>query len=76
MRQSTQASPQRQIETMSNVAVMSILLNIALVPLAGALGAAIASAVCLATMNLIAAYLVWSRLGIWTIPFVWIKGYA
>ena len=55
----------------ASIAVMSILLNIALVPLAGALGAAIATAVCLSFMNLIAAFLVWSRLGIWTIPFVW-----
>jgi O-antigen/teichoic acid export membrane protein len=51
------------------IAILSVLLNVILVPFWGALGAAIATAVCLATMNLIAVFLVWSRLGIWTIPW-------
>lgn len=56
------------------IAVMGILLNVILVPPLGALGAAIATAVCLATMNLISVFLVWSRLDVWTLPFAWRKG--
>lgn len=52
------------------IAVMSIALNVVLVPLVGPLGAAIATAVCLSAMNLIAAFLVWSQLGIWPIPWL------
>ncbi|MFP3868985.1 MAG: oligosaccharide flippase family protein [Desulfobacteraceae bacterium] len=52
------------------MALLNVLLNVALVPAWGALGAALATAVCLALTNLIAAYLVWSRLGIWTIPWL------
>lgn len=52
------------------IAVLSILFNVTLVPLAGPLGAAIATAVCLASMNLISAKLVWSRLGIRTILWI------
>ena len=58
------------------IAVMSILMNVILVPIAGALGAAIATAVCMSVSNLIAAYLAWSRLGVWVIPFVWRKSHA
>jgi len=46
------------------VAVLSVVLNAALVPLYGAFGAVIATAVCLASQNLIAMYMVNSRLGI------------
>ena len=48
----------------SFVAVLSVVLNAALVPLYGAFGAVIATAVCLASQNLIAMYMVNSRLGI------------
>lgn len=53
------------------VAIMNIMLNFILVPLAGALGAAIATAICISSINLIATYFVWSRLKIWIIPFVY-----
>lgn len=46
------------------VAVMSVVLNAVLIPLYGAFGAAIATAVCLASQNMIATYVVSSRLGI------------
>uniref|UniRef100_B3EM06 Polysaccharide biosynthesis protein n=1 Tax=Chlorobium phaeobacteroides (strain BS1) TaxID=331678 RepID=B3EM06_CHLPB len=51
------------------VAVLSVVLNAALVPLYGAFGAAIATAVCLALQNMIAAYMVSSRLGINTLSW-------
>lgn len=51
-------------------AVMSVILNAVLVPFAGVLGAAIATAVSLSSMNLVAVYLVWYRLRIWTIPWI------
>ncbi len=46
------------------VAVMSVVLNALFVPIYGPFGAVIATAVCLASQNLIAAYMVRSRLGI------------
>lgn len=52
------------------IVVLSILLNVVLVPLAGAIGAAIAEATCLVAKRLIAVYLVWTRLGIQPIPWV------
>ncbi len=60
----------------TSVALANILLNIILIPLAGPLGAAIANATCLASMNLISAYFVWSRLRIITIPFIGSKTHA
>ena len=51
------------------IAILSIILNVLLVPWMGAVGAAIATAICLSIMNLISVYFVWSRLGILTIPF-------
>lgn len=50
------------------IAVLNIILNVTLVPFAGAMGAAIANAVSLSAMNLIGAYLVWTRMKIWTLP--------
>ena len=50
-------------------ALLNVALNLALIPSTGMLGAAIATAVSLAVLNLISVYLVWSRLRIWTIPF-------
>lgn len=51
------------------VAVISVVLNTFLVPLYGPFGAAIATAVCLSSQNLIAAYMVNSRLGINTMSW-------
>ena len=56
--------------------VLSLLLNGLLVPRLGVLGAAIATAVTLATQNVIAAILVWRKLGVMTIPFVTAKSRA
>lgn len=46
------------------VAVMSVVLNTVFVPIYGLFGAVVATAICLASQNLIAAYMVNSRLGI------------
>jgi O-antigen/teichoic acid export membrane protein len=54
-------------------ALISVALNIVLVPSMGATGAAIATAVIAALQNLIAATAVWRKLGIMTIPFLWPK---
>jgi len=51
-------------------ALINIVLHIILVPLAGVLGAAIASTLSLIMMNVFLAYFVWLRLNIWTIPFL------
>ena len=51
------------------VAVMSVVLNTVFVSIYGPFGAAIATAVCLASQNLIAAYMVSSCLGINTISW-------
>ena len=51
------------------IAAMSILLNAVLVPIYGALGAVIATAVCLSLQNLIAAHMVSSCLGINTLSW-------
>jgi len=48
--------------------VIQVLICVCLIPLLGMLGAAIATALALAGMNLAAAYMVWKRLGIKTIP--------
>jgi O-antigen/teichoic acid export membrane protein len=50
-------------------AVANVVLNVTLIPLYGVVGAAIATAISLAGLNLMAAYLVWKHLHIWTIPF-------
>ncbi len=50
------------------VAILLIILNCLLVPSLGSLGAAISTAVCMATINIGAFYLVWKHLGIWTLP--------
>jgi O-antigen/teichoic acid export membrane protein len=50
------------------VGILTVALNLILVPAFGAVGAAIATAVSMATLNLGAFYLVWKKLGIWTIP--------
>lgn len=50
------------------VAGLSLILNVLLIEKFGALGAALSTAICLATQNLIAAWFVYNRLGICTIP--------
>jgi O-antigen/teichoic acid export membrane protein len=50
--------------------VAQVALCAALIPWAGALGAAAASAAATACINLFAAHVVWKRLGIITIPFL------
>ncbi|UZJ41948.1 flippase [Prosthecochloris sp. SCSIO W1101] len=55
---------------MAFVAVMSVVLSAILIPIYGAFGAVIVIAVCLSLQNLIAAYMVSSRLGINAIPFL------
>ncbi|UZJ38141.1 flippase [Prosthecochloris sp. SCSIO W1103] len=52
------------------IAIISIVLNVVLDPLYGALGAVVATAVPLAVQNLIAAYLVNYRLGIKTVSWL------
>ena len=52
-------------------ALISIGLNLVLIPMLGIIGAAIATASTLALQNLIAAFLVWRKLGILTIPVLW-----
>jgi O-antigen/teichoic acid export membrane protein len=49
-------------------AIVNIVANVLLIPRFGINGAAVASAITLISQNLIAAALVWRRLGIWTIP--------
>ncbi len=49
-------------------AVLYVALSVALIPWAGPVGAAVATAIGVAALNLSAAYLVWRRLGILTIP--------
>ena len=51
-------------------AALNLALNFTLVPVAGAMGAAIATAISLATLNLVATYYVWLRLGIVMIPLI------
>ncbi len=52
------------------MAVFAVILNLILVPLLGVLGAAIASAISMAMINLISLYLVWKSLKIITIPYL------
>jgi O-antigen/teichoic acid export membrane protein len=47
---------------------VNIVLQVLLIPRLGAVGAAIATAVSVALLNLTAAYLVHRSLGIWTLP--------
>jgi O-antigen/teichoic acid export membrane protein len=51
------------------IAGLGLVLNLLLVPRWGALGAGLATAVSVASTNLIAVFLVHSKLGIWTLPF-------
>jgi O-antigen/teichoic acid export membrane protein len=51
-------------------ALVSIGLNLMLIPRLGIIGAAIATASTLALQNLIAAFMVWRKLGIMTIPLL------
>ncbi len=51
-------------------AVVSLILNFILIPVYGIIGAAVATAISLSIKNLLAAYLVWERLGIQTIPLL------
>ncbi|HET9870699.1 MAG TPA: polysaccharide biosynthesis C-terminal domain-containing protein, partial [bacterium] len=51
------------------VALFGLFLNLLLVPKWGMVGAAVSTALCVASSNLISAYFVWSKLGIWTLPF-------
>ena len=53
--------------------VINLGLNLTLIPYLGASGAAIATAITLSLQNLIAAGLVWWKLGIMTIPIGWDK---
>lgn len=50
------------------VGILTIILNLILVPHFGTIGAAVATAISMAMLNLGAFYLVWKKLGIWTIP--------
>ncbi|OEU69195.1 MAG: hypothetical protein BA863_00145 [Desulfovibrio sp. S3730MH75] len=54
-------------------AFINLALNYLLIPSLGAIGAAIATATTLILQNLIAAGLVWWRLGIMTIPLIPVK---
>jgi O-antigen/teichoic acid export membrane protein len=56
--------------TIGAAAFGNVLLNIILIPLYGSMGAAIATSLTIAILNLTLAYLVWNRLQIWMIPFV------
>lgn len=51
-------------------ALFNVVLNLVLIPVWGMMGAAVATAISITTLNFGAAYLVWSRLGIQTIPFL------
>jgi O-antigen/teichoic acid export membrane protein len=51
-------------------AVMMLLLCLWLAPLMGAVGVAMATATATAGLNLAAAYVVWKRLGVVTLPFL------
>ncbi len=57
----------------TTVALVNIALNFLVIPIAGPLGAAFVTAACLASLNLICAFFIWSRLRIITIPFIWSK---
>jgi O-antigen/teichoic acid export membrane protein len=52
--------------------MINVVLNISLVPTLGLVGAAIATATGIAAKNIYAAYLLWARLRINTIPFDWL----
>lgn len=53
-------------------AVLVLILNFVLIPPYGVVGAAIASAVTLSVQNLLVAFLVRQKMGIWTLPFVYL----
>lgn len=50
--------------------VLTIILNLLLVPFWGPIGAALATTVSLSVMNISAFYLVWKKIGILTVPFL------
>lgn len=54
--------------TITASALLNIILNLILIKSWGLIGAAVATAVSLAAMNVILAYMVWVHLKIWTIP--------
>jgi O-antigen/teichoic acid export membrane protein len=65
----TMSGEERLVMTIAAfVAILNILLNLALVPSYGIIGAGFATAISLSAQNLIAAYLVYRHLGICTIP--------
>jgi O-antigen/teichoic acid export membrane protein len=51
-------------------ALTIVILNYILIPIWGAVGAAIASAITLILQNITATILVWRKHGLWTLPFV------
>jgi len=53
---------------MGFAAVLNVSGNAVLIPAMGVVGAAIAGAITLSLQNLLAAVMVWRRLGIWTLP--------
>jgi O-antigen/teichoic acid export membrane protein len=53
-------------------AVLVLVLNVLLIPPYGVVGAAVASAVTLSVQNLLVAFLVRQKMGIWTLPFVYL----
>lgn len=55
----------------TGVAVLNVVISLLLIPWLGVIGAAIATAISVSIMNLVSVGLVWSRLRICTIPFVW-----
>lgn len=67
----------RERTARTNAAVaagVSIALQVVLIPRFGAYGAAVATAVSVAMLNLTAAYLVYRSLGIWTLPVQFGRG--
>lgn len=55
------------------IGIITIILNITMVPYWGGFGAAIATSISMATMNIGALYLVWKKLGILTLPLYFQK---
>jgi len=51
-------------------ASVMVLLSLLLAPLMGGAGVAIATAIATAGLNLAAAYVVWKKLGVVTLPFL------
>ncbi|MDO8444904.1 MAG: flippase [Deltaproteobacteria bacterium] len=57
--------------TITVSALLNVFLNLIMIKSGGVIGVAVATAISLAGMNLVLAYLVWSRLKIWTLPIIW-----